>query len=79
MKKFIPYEKMSKKQKREIDRQQRGTWILSPVTRIAETDKKHYSRKIKHKDNGGDDGSSLPLFISTANAGSFGVLHRVTR
>ena len=49
MKKFVPYEKMSKKQKREYDRKQRGTWQLSPVTRFAETDRKHYSRKVKHK------------------------------
>lgn len=60
MKKFVAYEKMSKKQKREIDRQRRGTWGISPVTRIAETDKKHYSRKVKHKNSGGD--SSLPLY-----------------
>ena len=60
MKKFVPYEKMSKKQKREYDRQRRGTWALSPVTRVAETDKTHYSRKVKHKNSGGDD--SLPLF-----------------
>ncbi len=60
MKQFVPYDKMSKKQKREHDRRQRGTWTCSPVTRIAETDKKHYSRKIKHKNGGGDDSS--PLF-----------------
>lgn len=60
MKDFVPYEKMSKKQKREQDRRKRGTWKLSPVTRIAETDKKHYTRKVKHKNSGGDDSS--PLF-----------------
>lgn len=60
MKKFVAYEKMSKKQKRVIDRQKRGTWEFSPVTRIAETDKKHYTRKIKHKNSGRDE--SLPLF-----------------
>ncbi|MBQ9905707.1 MAG: hypothetical protein IJM46_02905 [Oscillospiraceae bacterium] len=60
MKDFVPYEKMSKKQKREQDRRKRGTWQLSPVTRIAETDKKHYTRKVKHKNSGGDDSS--PLF-----------------
>ena len=59
MKDFVPYEKMSKKKKRELDKKQRGTWSISPVTRIAETDKKHYSRKIKHKNSGGD--ASLPL------------------
>lgn len=60
MKEFVPYEKMSKKQKREYDRKRRGTWTMSPVTRIAKTDKKHYSRKVKHKNSGGDDSS--PLF-----------------
>jgi len=59
MKDFVPYEKMNKKQKREYNRKRRGTWTLSPVTRIVETDKKHYSRKIKHKKSGRDD--SLPL------------------
>ena len=49
MKRFVSYEKMSKKQKRELDLQRRGTWQHSPVTRIADTDRKHYSRKIKHK------------------------------
>lgn len=62
MKKFVPYEKMSKKQKRELDSQRRGSWQgVSPVTRIAETDKKHYSRKIKHKKNGSGDVSLLPF------------------
>lgn len=60
MKNFVPYEKMSKKQKREQDQKRRGTWQVSPVTRIAETDKKHYSRKTKHKNSGEDDPS--PLF-----------------
>ena len=59
---FVPYEKMSKKQKREYNRKRRGIWQLSPVTKIAETDKKHYSRKIKHKNSGKDD--SLPLFCT---------------
>lgn len=34
MEKFTPYEKLSKKKQRELDRQKRGTWgALSPVTR----------------------------------------------
>ena len=60
MKDFVPYEKMSKKKKRELDKKRRSTWTLSPVTRVAETDKKHYSRKTKHKNSGSDD--PLPLF-----------------
>lgn len=63
MKKFVPYEKMSKKQKREIDAKQRGVWTLSPVTRIAGTDKKHYTRKRKHRNSGRDD--SLPFDYCT--------------
>ena len=58
MKKFVPYEKMSKKQRREIDKARRGSWQgVSPVTRVAETDKTHYSRKMKHKQPGGEDAS----------------------
>lgn len=55
MKRFVPYEKMSKKQKREYDRKRRGTWDISPVTRIAGDGKQHYSRKIKHKGSSGDE------------------------
>ena len=45
MKVFIPYEKLSKKKQRELDRQKRGTWgSLSPVTRRPEN-KKAYNRK----------------------------------
>lgn len=34
MKKYVPYEKMSKKQKAAVDRERRGTWGgLNPVTR----------------------------------------------
>ena len=69
MKAFVPYEKMSKKQKREQDKKKRGTWTLSPVTRIADTDKKKYSRKIKHKNSGGDD--SLPLFLGLSEQQPF--------
>ena len=61
MKNFVPYEKMSKKQKCEQDRKKRSMWQLSPVTRIAETDKKHYTRKMKHKNSGGDDSSPFYL------------------
>lgn len=49
MLKFVPYEKMSKKLKRRIDSLRRGDWNgVSPVTKVAQSDKKHYSRKVKH-------------------------------
>lgn len=40
MEKFIPYEKLSKKEKRRRDAMQRGTWgVLNPVTRKVQTPK----------------------------------------
>ena len=50
--KFIPYEKLSKKQKRKIDQKRRGSWgNLNPVTRRSES-KKIYNR-AKSKRFGG--------------------------
>lgn len=44
-KQWIAYEKLSKKQRREIDAKQRGTWgALNPVTRKA-PNPKAYNRK----------------------------------
>ena len=48
MKKFVPYEKLSKSKKRELDRKKRVTWgNLNPVTRKAES-KKHSKRKSRN-------------------------------
>jgi len=48
MNKFVPYEKLSKKQKKEIDKLRRNTWgEMSPVTRKAEKSTV-YNRK-KHR------------------------------
>ena len=45
MDKFIPYEKLSKKEKRKIDQAKRHTWgELNPVTRKP-VNSKAYSRK----------------------------------
>ena len=49
MKKFTPYDKLSKKMQKEIDNQKRNTWgAINPVTQVI-SDKKKYSRKQKHK------------------------------
>ena len=46
MEKFIPYEKLSKKKQRELNRRKRGTWgELSPVTRKPENPKAYNRRK----------------------------------
>ena len=48
MEKFIPYEKLSKKKKRELDKARRGTWgELSPVTRRAQSIKAYNRSKAR--------------------------------
>ncbi|MBR7039490.1 MAG: hypothetical protein IKI21_09610 [Oscillospiraceae bacterium] len=50
MKKFIPYEKLSKKARRALDLQQRGSWEgIRHATVPAEADKRAYKRHPKHK------------------------------
>lgn len=58
MEKFIPYEKLSKKKKRELNASRRTTWgNLNPVTRKPENSKA-YNRRKAQKWN---DDSSLCL------------------
>ena len=48
MENFIPYEKLSKKQKRALDAARRGSWGgLSPVTRRAENPKAYQRKKAR--------------------------------
>ena len=50
MEKFIPYEKLSKKQRRELNASRRGTWgSMSPVTRRAENGKAYNRAKTKNR------------------------------
>ena len=49
MEKFIPYEKLSKKEKRKIDRAKRQTWgELNPVTRKPENSKAYNRNKARN-------------------------------
>ena len=49
MEKFIPYEKLSKKKKRELDAKRRGSWGgICPVTRKP-ADPKAYNRRKARK------------------------------
>ena len=62
MEKFIPYEKLSKKKKRELDKARRGTWgELSPVTRKAQSAKVYDRNKARKKIF--DDSSFALCFI----------------
>ena len=54
MEKFIPYEKLSKKKKREQDVRRRSVWAISPVTRKPKSSKAYDRRKAqKWKDDSG--------------------------
>ena len=46
MDKFIPYEKLSPKKKRETDKEKRGVWYgINPVTRKPENPKAYNMKK----------------------------------
>ena len=62
MNRFLPREKMSKRQRRELDRSKRATWNgLNPVTRRTEN-KTVYNRKQSPRWYGDD---STGIVIST--------------
>jgi len=49
MEKFVPYEKLSKKEKRKVDARRRNTWgELNPVTRKPEHSKAYNRRKSQN-------------------------------
>ena len=48
MEKFIPYEKLSKKKQRELDRQRRTLWTISPVTRAPQNSKAYNRKKAQN-------------------------------
>lgn len=49
MEKFIPYEKLSKKEKRKVDAAKRNTWgNLNPVTRKPQNSKTYNRRKSQN-------------------------------
>lgn len=61
MKPFIPYDKCSKKARRERNAQKRGTWgPLNPVTRKPESSKAYNRRKAR---KWSDDSMTVPFAI----------------
>ncbi|MCQ2558570.1 MAG: hypothetical protein MJ135_05550 [Oscillospiraceae bacterium] len=63
MEKFIPYEKLSKKKKKELNAAKRSTWNISPVTRRPENPKAYNRRKALREDRSPNE----VLFIFAAN------------
>ena len=70
MAKFVPKAKMAKKAARELAKQKRVTWDISPVTRKMES-KKVYNRKKRSHDRYDDYGMGVflcrPLVEVTGN------------
>ncbi len=65
MEKFIPYEKLSKKEKRKIDKAQRQTWgELNPVTRKPENSKAYNRNKARNWKREYHETSSGSLFYT---------------
>ena len=60
MKKFVPYEKLSKRKQRELDAAQRGTWSMNPVTRKPRNPKAYNRQKAQKWENESD---SVPSSI----------------
>ena len=50
MEKFIPYEKLSKKKRRELDAKRREVWTISPITRKPDNPKAYKRKKIQRRD-----------------------------
>jgi hypothetical protein len=51
MDKFIPYEKLSKKEKRKADSSKRNTWgAFSPITRKPENSRAYNRASVKRQD-----------------------------
>lgn len=66
MEKYIPYEKLSKKEKRKIDAAKRNTWgELNPVTRKPENSKAYNRNKARNWKREHHETSSGYLFPLT--------------
>ena len=62
MEKYIPYEKLSKKKRRELDARQRGSWNgFSPVTRRPENPKAYNRKKARKRSDDFPDRAFIVL------------------
>ena len=62
MKKFVPREKLGRKARKQLDSEQRTTWVFSPVTKKVEI-KKLYNRKKKSHDRYDDYGMGFSVVV----------------
>lgn len=69
---FVPREKLSKKARKELDKQKRTTWAFSPVTKKVESKKVYQRKKAAHawKDDSSMSGFGLSYFIPSLRISS---------
>ena len=73
MEKFIPYEKLSKKEKRKLDLAKRQTWgDLNPVTRKPENSKAYNRNKARDWKREYHETSSGCFFIYLTSCSPYG-------
>ena len=53
--KFVPFEKLSKKKKKELNALSRNTWSIDPTTRREENGYKRHKEKDKLRKDGYED------------------------
>ena len=63
MDRFIPFEKLSKKKKKERNAEKRNTWAISPVTRRPETPKAYNRKKAQNWKDDLSDSVSFSLLL----------------
>ena len=62
MEKFVPYQKLSKKKKRELDKARRGSWHgINPVTRKPENSRAYNRKKTR---TWSDDSWTVSFFLN---------------
>ena len=61
MRRFVPYEKLSKKEKRAVNARKRGVWKMSPVTRRPANPKAYKRKKARNWED--DPPSVLSLIV----------------
>ena len=65
MDKFVPYEKLSKKKKRQLDAEKRGSWHgLKPITRKPKNPKAYDRKKARYWRD--DSSNVLSSYIEVA-------------
>ena len=62
MKQFVPRDKMSKRQKKMLDKQKRAIWSIKPTTKIVKS-KKVYDRKKQPRNYEPYDSEAVAIYL----------------